>query len=53
MDLDTKPDTHPDRQPKPVKRKHVKVLALVALVIAVLAVVMFVGFNTFYAVEAT
>ncbi|WP_164467262.1 hypothetical protein [Caulobacter flavus] len=53
MDLDTKPDAHPDQQPKPVRRKHVKVLALAALVIALLAVAMFVGFNTFYAVEAT
>ncbi|MDG2530813.1 hypothetical protein [Caulobacter endophyticus] len=53
MDLDTKPDIHPDQQPKPVRRKHVKALAVIAIIIAVLAVAMFVGFNAFYAVEAS
>ena len=53
MDLDTKPQTHPDLEPRPVKRRVVKAVGLAALVIAILAIVLFVGFNAFYVGQAT
>lgn len=53
MDLDTKPATHPDQQPKTEKRRVAKAIGLAAIIVAVLAVAMFVGFNAFYVGQAS